>query len=123
MGKSNYSYLREPLLKRDKVCRACYEDRSWELVIHHKTYARVGNELLSDVVLLCANCHNNLHLLCKGNDPDLASFTERFIQAKGMMWGEKRIKERKKTRRQYNKQQRKNEHLQELLYLEIASHI
>ena len=123
MGKSHYSYLREPLLKRDKVCRACYEDAPWKLVIHHLTYERIGKEFLSDVVLLCASCHNNLHKLCKGSDPDLYSFTKEFIKANGMMWGEKRIKQRKKLRKHFNKQKLKDEHNQESIALEILSHI
>lgn len=123
MGKSNYSYLREPLLKRDRVCRACFEDREWELVIHHLTYARVGNEFLSDVVLLCTSCHNNLHSLCKGSDPDLYGFTKHFINARGLIWGENRIKKRKKLRKQYIKQKRKDDRNQENLAHEILSHI
>lgn len=123
MGKSNYGYLREPLLKRDKVCRACFEDTPWKLVIHHLTYVRAGNELLSDVVLLCESCHNNLHSLCKGSDPDLYSFTKEFIKARGLIWGKKRIRDRKRQRKNYARQIKKDERNQEYLAREILFHI
>lgn len=31
--------------------------------LHHMTYERVGQEELSDLVLLCANCHQLVHVL------------------------------------------------------------
>jgi len=33
------------------------------LQLHHKTYERVGKELLSDLVYLCRDCHNEIHQL------------------------------------------------------------
>jgi hypothetical protein len=33
--------------------------------LHHLTYDRLGCELLSDVVLLCARCHHGVHRRCK----------------------------------------------------------
>jgi hypothetical protein len=29
--------------------------------LHHKTYERLGKELLDDLVLLCSDCHSSLH--------------------------------------------------------------
>lgn len=29
--------------------------------VHHKTYDRIGDELLDDLVLLCKSCHKAQH--------------------------------------------------------------
>jgi hypothetical protein len=39
------------------VCRA--EDKPLDL--HHKTYIRVGRERDSDLIMLCRECHKELH--------------------------------------------------------------
>ena len=31
------------------------------LHVHHKTYIRLGNESMSDLITLCRTCHVNLH--------------------------------------------------------------
>lgn len=31
------------------------------LHVHHLTYERLGAELLSDVVIICRDCHNKIH--------------------------------------------------------------
>lgn len=31
------------------------------LQVHHRTYRRLGYELLSDLIALCANCHARVH--------------------------------------------------------------
>ena len=33
----------------------------YKLEVHHKTYMRFGNELMSDLVTLCHNCHVAIH--------------------------------------------------------------
>lgn len=38
------------------ICRS--KDR---LHVHHKTYDRIYNEILDDLVLVCSNCHNKIH--------------------------------------------------------------
>lgn len=43
----------------DGACRLCNETRS--LVVHHRTYVRRGRELPTDVVCLCAACHDHFH--------------------------------------------------------------
>lgn len=40
-------------------CQVCNSDG--ELHIHHRTYDRIGNELQSDLVALCASCHALFH--------------------------------------------------------------
>lgn len=45
------------------VCH-CYGCDSREgLSLHHRTYERVGREELSDLVLVCVDCHKRIHQL------------------------------------------------------------
>jgi 5-methylcytosine-specific restriction endonuclease McrA len=46
-------------LKWRKVCEVCGSDEKLEA--HHNTYARLGNENLEDLNLLCRNCHQEIH--------------------------------------------------------------
>lgn len=41
-------------------CQQCASKR--ELQVHHKTYERLGAELLEDLEVLCAGCHEKHHL-------------------------------------------------------------
>jgi 5-methylcytosine-specific restriction endonuclease McrA len=44
----------------------CYVCGSAEnLNLHHKTYKRLGNERLTDLIYLCKPCHSYVHLLLK----------------------------------------------------------
>jgi len=43
----------------DSKCYICQNVRS--LHLHHLTYARLGSELLSDLVGLCSVCHSDVH--------------------------------------------------------------
>ena len=49
---------RYKLMECDK-CEKC--GRRHELDVHHKTYERLGDELMSDLIVLCVRCHNDLH--------------------------------------------------------------
>lgn len=40
-------------------CALCMATTSLE--VHHRTYARVGRELLTDLVVLCSRCHRRHH--------------------------------------------------------------
>ena len=42
-------------------CQMCGELIVVHYHIHHKTYARFGNEDLDDLMFLCEDCHINLH--------------------------------------------------------------
>jgi hypothetical protein len=46
--------------KRPKRCAAC-GIAGVPLDLHHKTYARLGKERLSDLTLMCRPCHEALH--------------------------------------------------------------
>ena len=43
-------------------CRACFS-RRYVLHVHHMTYAHLGDEPLSDLVILCSVCHGAVHML------------------------------------------------------------
>jgi hypothetical protein len=56
----HWQEVRESALKAaDYRCQVCYSpDR---LHVHHRTYDRRGRELLSDLTVLCADCHGRFH--------------------------------------------------------------
>lgn len=60
------------LAKGQDRCRACSSKE--KLVVHHLNYKK------QRVIFLCELCHNFLHSLVKGGDPDNESFTEQFIR-------------------------------------------
>ena len=41
------------------LCTVCYGDN--KLQVHHRTYARIYDELPTDLIVLCDNCHNRFH--------------------------------------------------------------
>ena len=41
-------------------CQGC-DRKTWNLQVHHLTYERLGNELPSDVWVVCAACHLKFH--------------------------------------------------------------
>jgi 5-methylcytosine-specific restriction endonuclease McrA len=46
------------------ICECCgMEGVAFD--VHHKTYERLGNELIEDCEVLCEQCHDKLH----GRDP------------------------------------------------------
>ena len=48
------------LIKKRPKCQKCKEQGTQ---IHHLTYERVGNEKLTDLVLLCDKCHMDVHTI------------------------------------------------------------
>lgn len=59
--KSKHWYFKrkEFFNKNSKICNKCRSKKN--LVVHHKTYKHIGNELLSDLICLCEKCHNKFH--------------------------------------------------------------
>lgn len=55
--------LRNAILrKRGLRCERCRRYRQKRFLhIHHKTYERLGNELLNDLEILCVDCHSFEH--------------------------------------------------------------
>jgi|APGre2960657404_1045060.scaffolds.fasta_scaffold07124_1 5-methylcytosine-specific restriction endonuclease McrA len=62
------------------VCSRCGSDEL--LQVHHKTYKRLGHELMSDLEILCRNCHMAEHQHEKPWIKD--SLTEEFISIYGV---------------------------------------
>jgi hypothetical protein len=55
-----WAHKRDQALERDDYrCRACNIDK--KLQVHHRTYARRGNEDLNDLTTLCESCHEHFH--------------------------------------------------------------
>jgi 5-methylcytosine-specific restriction endonuclease McrA len=51
---------RDAVLKRtNNLCEGCLIKRATQA--HHLTYARVGHEMLFDLVAVCDECHNTVH--------------------------------------------------------------
>ena len=78
LGHESYdAYLRSGHWRRTKARyrsdedleQCCYCCGDWEDThLHHKTYERVGAELLEDLVPLCARCHSMVHVLERRGD-------------------------------------------------------
>lgn len=47
------------LLRAGNRCELCYT--TGQLEVHHRTYDRYGEELLSDLIALCRRCHRRFH--------------------------------------------------------------
>lgn len=43
----------------DHRCQVCYSPK--KLNVHHRTYERLGNEKLTDLTVLCQECHQLFH--------------------------------------------------------------
>jgi 5-methylcytosine-specific restriction endonuclease McrA len=54
------SFKKTIISHRGEKCEKC-GSKPGSLDLHHKTYARLFNELPQDVMLLCRECHSNIH--------------------------------------------------------------
>lgn len=52
-------------LCKGKLCHAAGCGQTVNLQMHHRTYKRLGNESMSDLVLVCGSCHLKIHDLEK----------------------------------------------------------
>jgi 5-methylcytosine-specific restriction endonuclease McrA len=60
LGSNEWSSIRRRVLARDSHrCQQC--GATSVLQIHHLTYERRGRELLSELTVLCDNCHTRAH--------------------------------------------------------------
>jgi 5-methylcytosine-specific restriction endonuclease McrA len=66
MSLTEYLKTREWRVKRNRAliragnrCQVCAS--TYQLDVHHRTYERLGNELLSDLMVLCRRCHQHYH--------------------------------------------------------------
>jgi hypothetical protein len=57
LQSTKWAATRKATLKRDRnQCQTCLSTESLE--VHHKTYERLGNEDLADLITLCSECHS-----------------------------------------------------------------
>lgn len=47
-------------------CTLCYGSEN--LQVHHRTYIRLGDELQTDLIVLCDDCHKRHHEILSLND-------------------------------------------------------
>lgn len=65
LKSSKWEYIREWILTFwDHRCTICNSRK--EVQVHHRTYERLGNELTTDLIVLCDRCHE-LHHNFTGN--------------------------------------------------------
>ena len=58
--RARYYESKQVTKVKDKVvCVRCLQSRP--LSLHHRTYERLGNERLRDLILLCQECHTLTH--------------------------------------------------------------
>ena len=58
---SHWQDVRKDKLKEAKYrCQLCGNTNT-ELHVHHNTYERIGNEEMSDLIVLCEDCHKKFH--------------------------------------------------------------
>ena len=69
--------FKKTAMVQQKGCSVC--NAVSNLCLHHKTYTTVGNESLTDVVVLCHKCHELLHRYIGIIDKNLSAETDQFI--------------------------------------------
>jgi hypothetical protein len=78
-----------------KVCERCAFP--YELNVHHKTYERIGQENMSDLIVLCRACHSREHFA-----EDIDSYPEFLLE------GDSKSATLNRLRRQQNEARAKN---------------
>ena len=64
----------------EKSCAACASKT--RLLIHHLSYERLGHERDDDLVILCWDCHDELHIRFGSRRWDLREKSYEFIDEK-----------------------------------------
>lgn len=60
LASGHWAELRDHALHL--ACHACQVCNSpHDLVVHHRTYERIGNEDIADLTVLCSECHDLFH--------------------------------------------------------------
>lgn len=86
---SYYDYIQSPEWKSRKYsfykkngrnCAACGSNK--QTLIHHLSYEHLGKEPDGDLVVLCWDCHRELHLKFGARRWDLKEKSYQFIQEK-----------------------------------------
>jgi len=65
-----------------RICQKCKTRKATQ--VHHKTYARIYNELQSDLMSVCKPCHRKIH----GLDDNIKRSVVRSVLAKviSLVW-------------------------------------
>ena len=67
LNSNNWREIREKkIAEGGGKCQMCDETKN--LDVHHETYERVGDELLSDLAVLCRKCHKAFHRINGGEN-------------------------------------------------------
>lgn len=69
--------------KFDQFCYVCHRS-DVSLDLHHKTYKRLGDEYLRDLILLCRKCHQLTHAYSKKYDCGIWSAAKKLKQKLGL---------------------------------------
>lgn len=100
MRKKYYAYAKK--LHGRLMCAACHISNQ-PLDLHHRTYKRLGQEYLMDLVLLCRPCHEAVHDHPKVNKWGIWKTTTKVIRQQKIL--RKRAQGQKPKK---NKKKRKN---------------
>lgn len=87
-----------------RKCQAC--GSLDQIHLHHKTYARMGRELDSDLVALCQQCHSEVHESHRKQGGNLAAVTDQFVK-KGWL-AQKKSKTLSQKGSRANKSEKRN---------------
>ncbi len=60
LKSKEWQILREQVIKRDSVCTNCMQPAN---DVHHLNYDNFTKEKLEDLILLCRECHEEVHRL------------------------------------------------------------
>lgn len=63
------------------LCQACWKKDCY-LEVHHRRYDRFWDEKLSDLFLVCKECHDSIHAIEKKNSKTTRSITAEYVSAK-----------------------------------------
>lgn len=66
--------------KLPKHCSGCQSTVG--LVLHHRTYKRIGTERLTDLILVCRDCHRDIHKFETENRTGLWGTTNVVLRGK-----------------------------------------
>lgn len=83
--------------KNSKLIQKCYIcDSNKNINIHHKTYKRIGNERLNDLIPLCKECHYLTHKALKISNSQNLSLWNMAKRIKNVNKGKYSLKELRK---------------------------
>lgn len=119
LSSDKWKQIRLAKLHESNICYVCQRSKDGDIIldIHHKTYSNFGNEKLSDLLVLCRECHELLHNQCRklkalGGHPKLFFYAEKmkrkYIRSKRILTKGKRIPEYKHIMSRLRKMFRKH---------------